>query len=304
VPDALLLAVELGRGDLVPGHGRTRALWSTLSDIAASDLAAARAVEPHLDAVAILRQAGDDALVGSNTWGVFAAEGGDDPLRYSDGKLAGTKPWCSLADRLDFALVSAQVDGERGLFAVDLRASGVHVDVESWHARGLTEIPSGPVRFENVPAVAVGAPGWYLSRPGFFWGAIGVAACWHGGAVGIGRTVFSAMRDRPNPHGLSHLGVIDELLESNRRALDEAAARVDDGSADRTLSKRVRASIARSVEEILQRAGRALGPAPLALDAGHTKRVADLQLYVRQYHAERDEQSLGEAILRSGSAPW
>ncbi|KZX22513.1 hypothetical protein ACH61_00279 [Rathayibacter tanaceti] len=50
------------------------------------------------------------------------------------------------------------------------------------------------------------------------------------------------------------------------------------------------------------RAGRALGPAPLALDAEHSKRVADLTLYVRQHHAERDDAALGRAVLASGAA--
>ena len=70
------------------------------------------------------------------------------------------------------------------------------------------------------------------------------------------------------------------------------------------LAKRVRATVARACEEIVSRAGHALGPAPLALDAAHAKRVADLQLYVRQHHAERDQESLGEALARSTVAPW
>ncbi|CAN5361032.1 acyl-CoA dehydrogenase [soil metagenome] len=304
VTDALALAVELGHRGLVPGAGATRELWAALSSVAANDLAAARALEPHLDAVAILRQAGAAELLGDSTWGVFAAEGGEDPLRWADGRLTGTKPWCSLADRLDFALVSAHVGEQRGLFAVDLKDPGVRVIPGTWAARGLTEVPSGPVSFTAVPAIPVGTPGWYLSRPGFEWGGIGVAACWFGGAVGIGRTVFAALRERPDPHGLAHLGAIDELLETDRRALDEAARLVDDGGAGRVLTKRVRATVARSVDEIIARAGRALGPAPLALDAEHAKRVADLQLYVRQHHAERDEESLGATILRAEAAPW
>ena len=65
----------------------------------------------------------------------------------------------------------------------------------------------------------------------------------------------------------------------------------------------MRATVARACEETLARAGHALGPAPLALDAAHAKRVADLQLYVRQHHAERDLASLGET-LAAGPAPW
>ena len=169
------------------------------------------------------------------------------------------------------------------------------------------EIPSGPVRFDGVPATPVGEPGWYLERPGFAWGGIGVAACWYGGAVGIARTVHAAAATRPNPHLLAHLGAIDELLQSSRRALAEAAALIDGPDADgvdaRLLAKRVRATIARTCEEVVARAGHALGPAPLAMDGAHAKRVADLALYVRQHHAERDQQSLGEALAKD-AAPW
>ena len=40
----------------------------------------------------------------------------------------------------------------------------------------------------------------------------------------------------------------------------------------------------------------ALGPAPLALDPVHAARVADLTLYLRQHHAERDLAALGRLV--------
>ncbi len=337
VDAALALAERLGAARPVPGRPGTRDLWEALATLAADDLALARALEPHLDAVAILDDA-DPAAIITGAWGVFAAEGAVDPLtaRYADGRwtLAGTKPWCSLADRLDRALVTARVvdtDGgaahaaaERRLFAVALAEArddgSAHPDTSRWAARGLVEIPSGPVRFAAVPATAVGDPEWYTARPGFAWGGIGVAACWYGGAVGVARTVRAAVRTTPDPHGEAHLGAIDEALQSARRALEEAAALAEAGDparplteaadpvrpldrdAVRLLAKRVRATVARAVDEVLARAARALGPAPLALDAAHAKRVADLQLYVRQHHAERDLASLGRALADGGES--
>ena len=215
VADALSLAADLtGRGGAapVPGTGATADLWLALATLAAHDVGSARAVEPHLDAVAILdqaREAGEVALPvrasssGRFTWGVFAAEGPGaalvaepaDPARAS-WTLSGTKPWCSLAGVLDGALVTAWVGDERRLFAVDLRQSGVEVVPGAWHARGLVEIPSGPVVFDSVPATPVGEPGWYLRRPGFEWGGIAVAACWYGGAVGVAGALLRAAAAR------------------------------------------------------------------------------------------------------------
>ncbi|MBU1588316.1 MAG: acyl-CoA dehydrogenase [Actinobacteria bacterium] len=298
VDGALALARELAAHESTS----TRDLWETLATLAAHDLGVARAIEPHLDADAIFAQAGFQLPVGR--WGVFAAEGGDDPLVATEASggwtLTGTKPWCSLADRLDGALVTAS----GRLFAVALKRPGVEVLPGAWLARGLSEIPSGPVRFDSVPATPVGEPGWYLTRPGFAWGGIGVAACWHGGAVGIARTVHAAAAAKPNPFLLEHLGSIDELLQSSRRALAEAADLIDTGDPEpKLLAKRVRATVARACEEILARSGHALGPAPLALDGAHAKRVADLWLYVRQHHAEKDLASLGENLAAT-DAPW
>lgn len=321
VAAALALAARLGAAAPrpVPGDGGTSDLWSVLATLAAHDLGVARAVEPHLDALAILTQAGDDVPAG--VWGVFAAEGGDDPLIATPDagaaslagtapagwSLTGTKPWCSLADRLDAGLITAALaDGSRRLFAVTLRDDTVAVAEGAWHSRGLTEIPSGPVHFAGTPARQVGEPGWYLTRPGFEWGGIGVAACWYGGAVGIARAVHAQALRRDNPFLVMHLGAIDEALHAARLALVDAADAVDANAGDdRIRAKRVRGIVARACEEVLLRAGHALGPAPLALDEAHAKRVADLTVYVRQHHAERDQESLGRALLTEGGpAPW
>ncbi len=314
VDEALALARSLGARGAVPGKGRTRELWEVLATLAAHDLGVVRAVEPHLDAVAILGQAGSPAPEGS--WGVFAAEGGSDPLRAEQAGsgwiVTGSKPWCSLAATLDAALITARTaDGASRLFAVPLARPAVRVMEGSWHARGLSEIPSGPVTFDAVAAEPVGEPGWYVHRPGFWWGGIGVAACWYGGAVGIARSVFERARlertrGAENPHLLAHLGAIDTLLHAARLSLADAAGHVDahDQVDGRLLSRRVRGLVARACEEVIARAGHALGPGPLATDAAHAKRVADLQLYVRQHHAERDDASHGTFLAGHEDAPW
>ncbi len=314
VEAALAVACSLGRLVLEQPERDIVDRWEALATLASLDVGAARVIEPHLDALTMLQDAHHDSVgddeIGALLWGVFAAEGGDEPLtatRAADGSysLTGVKPWCSLAGRLDAALVTAHLPeaDERGLFAVRLD-TGVQLDDTVWAARGLREIPSGPVRFTAVEAVLIGEPGWYLSRPGFSWGGVGVAACWFGGAVGIARAVHAAATTSDDAHVLAHLGAIDELVHSARRSLAEAATLTRHLDIDaRLTAKRVRATVARASDEIIDRAHRALGPAPLALDAAHAKRVADLQLYVRQHHAERDQASLGSA-LAGGPAPW
>jgi alkylation response protein AidB-like acyl-CoA dehydrogenase len=302
------------------GEGRTSALWDLLASTAARDVSAARMLEPHLDALSILAQAdrgpGRDRLsrglgsigVGADsTWGVFAAEGAGMRLQASpvgDGwVLRGTKPWCSLAAHLSHALVTASTDsGERGLFAVDLRQAGVRPHEGPWVARGMHDIVSAPVDFDGVAAVAVGPIGWYLTRPGFAWGGMSVAACWWGGAVGVAAPLLAAARsERADQLALVHVGGADVALWSARAVLAEAAAIIDSGTAstidDRLLAERVRAVVADAANAVLAEADAALGPAPLVADLSHARRAADLHLYLRQHHALRDHARIGRALV-------
>lgn len=311
VPAAVALAARLGADLPAPGTGRTAHAWSALATAGAADLTVARVVEPHLDALAILGQAGEQAVTG--TWGVYAAEGPGEPLRARpDGDahlLEGRKHWCSVAADLDHALVSAWVGDERQLFAVDLRQDEVRPVPGTWVARGLAAVDSGPVDFAGARARAVGAPGWYLERPGFAWGAIGVAAVWYGGAVGVARRLLAASRRRePDQVAQMHLGAVDARLHAARCVLEQAATDLDAGAlagaAGWRSALRAREVVADAAEEVLRRAAHGLGPGPLATDEDHARRVADLELYLRQWHAERDAAALGREVLHGTAPPW
>ncbi|GAB3599870.1 hypothetical protein GCM10027446_32270 [Angustibacter peucedani] len=82
-----------------------------------------------------------------------------------------------------------------------------------------------------------------------------------------------------------------------------ATIRLADGDAGALLANQVRSTVAATAEQVLQRVGHALGPAPLALDDVHARRVADLTVYLRQHHAERDVAAIGRAVA-AGAAPW
>jgi alkylation response protein AidB-like acyl-CoA dehydrogenase len=225
-------------------------------------------------------------------------------------RLSGTKQWCSLADRVSHALVTADVAGAGpGLFAVPMRHHGVRVDASGWVSRGLRDVTTSTVVLDDVPASQVGPPGWYLDRPGFAWGGLGVAAVWFGAAAALAGALWRAAgRREPDQVALWQIGACDVALHGALLALRDAASEVDagraDGAAGRVLAARVRAQVAACAEEVLTRVGHALGPAPLALDAEHAARVADLTVYLRQHHAERDLAALGRLVLRpDGSLP-
>lgn len=305
VEGALELARALGDQVPAPGRGRTAEYLSVLATLGAVDLTIARVVEPHLDALAILDQAGLEP--GAGVYGVYAAERpGLDPVRATEGpdriRVSGRKPWCSLAGGLDRALVTAVEGEERRLFDIDLRAPGARAVSGTWVSRGLAAVDSGDLQLDGVPATPVGEPRWYLARPGFAWGGIGVAACWFGGAVGLARALLrSAEHRRPDQLALAAIGEADRLLWAARAVLADAAERIDRGEAagatGALLADRVRGVVAGTAERLLALVGQSLGPAPLTFDEEHARRVADLTVYLRQHHAGRDDARAGAAVL-------
>ncbi len=83
---------------------------------------------------------------------------------------------------------------------------------------------------------AVGDPGWYLDRPGFWHGAIGPAACWAGAAMGL---VDHALASPPtDPHGLAHAGAMFAAQWSMTTALGGAGREIDADLGDAVAARR------------------------------------------------------------------
>jgi hypothetical protein len=295
----------------LPGSGDTWRRWRTLAELTETDVVAGRLAEAHTDAVAILAELHGPAPQPGQWWAVWAAEvpGAAITARHRGDTvtLAGTKPWCSGATLCSHALVTAQrPEGARGLYAVALADPAVTPLPSSWRNPGMAGSDTRSVRFTDAAAVPVGAPGDYLARPGFWHGAIGVAACWWGAARAVAAPLYHAVADErkrtgDDPHAQAHLGAVDAALAAAEAMLAEAARTVDtnpDGGRAELLARRVRAVAETAVDEAITRTGRALGPAPLGTDAAHAARVADLAIYVRQSHAERDLAALGRLAAR------
>jgi alkylation response protein AidB-like acyl-CoA dehydrogenase len=302
--------VASGSLDLpLPGSGDTARRWDVLRDIAAKDLCVARLSEAHVDAVAILHELHGPEASRASRWGVWAARPASPTLVArqvgDEWLLSGVKPFCSGATICTHALVSADAPDGYRLFAVDL-ARGVRTIDDTWPAVGMSGSQSMDVEFIDAPAIAVGDPGDYLARPGFWHGALAVAACWYGGAVGVANALVRESRQRAlGAHALAHLGAIDALLSALRDSFGVVAEEIDLDPYDTShigevRALQLRANTERSALEVLERVGRALGARPLCHDARHAALAADLPVYVRQSHAEADLERLGSAVLNGG----
>jgi alkylation response protein AidB-like acyl-CoA dehydrogenase len=285
----------------LPGGGKTAERHRRLFAVGREDLSLARLVEAHWDAVAILAEAGRDAEQGA-LYGVWAAEAPDKVLRMEGLVLSGKKPFCSGAGIVDRALVTVK-EPEARLVDVDLRRrdAAIHFDDGIWKTSAFAETKTSLAIFDAVAvkeADVIGEARFYLGRPGFWHGACGPAACWAGGAAGL--VQWALKQTREDAHSLAHLGAMSAAVWSMEAALRVAGDEIDaawdaiDGAQIRAL--RVRHLVEQGCTNVIRRLARAYGPHPLAMDEAIARRYQELDLYVRQCHAERDLEALGRVL--------
>ena len=294
----------------LPGKGRTAQRWKTLGALAAGDLVLGRLAEAHTDGRAILAEARErqgaahddrDLLLG--VWASASGRTGLEATRTSTGwRLDGRLRFCSGARLLDAALVPATAPDGARLFLLPLDEPGVHPVPGTWSALGMAESESLDVDVDDVrldAASAVGSPGFYLARPGFWIGGLGVAATWAGGVRALVAALRCRLRSAADAHQLAHLGACQATLRSTDAVLAHAASEVDAAPEGdhQALAHEVRHLVEQAAQEVLARSARAGGPVPLTHDAVHARRVADLEVFVRQQHAERDLERLGRLVL-------
>lgn len=308
--------VERGLDRLpLPGSGRTLERWQALAEVGRFDLSLAKLYEGHTDALAILAELQPGAPAWGS-WGVWAAEAPEGRALLEFGPeggvlLQGTKCWCSGAGTASHALLTAwdRTGGGPFLVAVALDQPGIAIDTSPWQAVGMAGSASNTVHFRNVAAQPVGGIGQYLSRPGFWQGGAGVAACWLGGAIGIASVLRESLRVRPSsasPFRLAALGKLDLALGQTSGLMREAAAWIDafptaDASA---VALRVRLAAEQCARLVMDEAGKAMGAAPFCLDGKFARAVADLPVFIRQSHAEKDFAALGERVLEQPVSTW
>nr|WP_312972602.1 acyl-CoA dehydrogenase [Pseudomonas sp.] len=133
-----------------------------------------------------------------------------------------------------------------------------------------------------------------------------LVAGWYGAARRLGEALRSHCAERDEPHALAHLGTVDCALTTAASALQGGGAWIDaNPEADAELPvRRVRAIVEHSASTVIEHVGRALGAAPYCRDGGLARLLADLPVFLRQSHAERDLAALGELVARQPHESW
>ncbi len=270
----------------------------------------ARLVEAHTDATAILQES-DRRPDPHTLYGVWAAEDPSCCLELLDDPdtggepgsriLRGTKAFCTGSTLLDRALVSVRTPQGPLLIDVDLHDRRLAFDESSWRTAAFAATATARTTFHDVPVSpsdVIGPPGWYLDRVGFAHGACGPAACWAGGALGlVDHAVAVGRRRAAKPHFDAYTGALLALAYSLEGLLQFTGRQIDERPGDRAEATQralmFRHRVERTATEIVDLHGRAVGPRPLIQHESVIRRIAQLQLYVRQHHDETDLETIG-----------
>lgn len=302
----------------MPGGGTTLQRWQALCAVGEHDLSLAKLFEGHTDALAVMAEVDPSAKpVPGATWGMWAAESpggrvGVEAQRPGTLLVNGTKCWSSGAAHVSHGLLTAWSADAQGpqLVRVAMDQPGVNVSAAGWNAVGMAASASIDVVFNDAVGERVGGEGAYLQRPGFWQGGAGVAACWHGGALALAGALQRSLAHTPpssrNAFRLAALGKVGVALQSTAALLRETARWIDDHPTQdaSAMALRVRLAAEGSAKLVLDEVGRALGATPFCRDASFAQMAADLPVFLRQSHAERDFVALGEQILSPGGPPW
>jgi hypothetical protein len=334
-PSCLRELIRQGLDQLpLPASGHTLERWRALAAVAEHDLSLAKLYEGHTDALAILSELepGDGAHHGRQEkikrvpqgedviWGVWASEapGGrvtiqpEPQATVGAVRLQGVKHWCSGAKTGSHALLTVwHPDGkEPQLARLALAQPGVQVSEDGWKAVGMQASASLQVRLDGATAYLVGQPGQYLSRPGFWQGGAGVAACWYGGTTTLAKTLYRAVAQSPegsrSPFRLAATGRVAVMMRGMALMLQDAAHWIDEHpqSDASEMARRVRLAAAECATDVLEEVAAALGATPFCTDAAFARAAADLPVFIRQSHGDRDYAALGQQLVSQGEGLW
>ncbi len=272
----------------------TLSRWQILAYVAGIDLTIAKWFESHLDALSILHEVGYDKA-DQGLWAVWAAEG--NPIGYKQGKVSGTKAWCSGANIVDHGLITYRnANDQAQLLVVDMSQSGIEIDNEEWQAVGMQATDTATLQFHEVSAIQVGKANEYLDRVGFWHGAAGVAACWYGATSYLANYLISAYQQKPNDYKAMYLGQISTALAVTQQYFHYVADLIDSQPklSHELAIRQLRSQVEKVARQVIDIVGQALGAAPFCRHAHFARLSADLPVFIRQSHGAFDLQKIGE----------
>lgn len=309
----------------VDPQSRCAHMARALREVGRGDLSIGRLYEGHVNALLLFDWYGskaqlawlDRALDGGAWFGVWATEP-QPGVRLDPGDpatLSGEKMFASGAGGLDYALVTAAVDGSERRLVVAPANHPDRADGSAWRVRGMRASVSGRYALDDMPVdptMLLGAAGDYDRDPRFTAGAWRFCAVQLGGIEALTIEVRRMMRDAARADPLQRARFAEAVVATRSAGfwVEEAARRFaleeDDAVA---VARLTRGIVEQAGFTVMEAAARILGTRSAFDGERADKIIRDLSLYLRQAgpdHA-RDEAAktlLDHDIWAEGDRLW
>jgi hypothetical protein len=278
------------------------------------DLAAARLLEGHVDALQLLRRYGRDPRVhrladrleASGSCGVWNADLPGDPLRIENKFIVGGKSFASGAGLLTHALVTVRADDPARvqLILVDLARSPPEIDRDWWRVVGMQASHTHRVHWQQLPldgVTLIGGPGDYAREPWFSGGALRFVAVQAGGLAGLFDAVRAHLiaREREgDPHQLARLARLYTAADTASALCARAAGQWFETEGETRLAYvgHVRLAVSDLAVSAIALAQEAIGVEALFEAHPACRILTDLMVYIRQPGPDRKREALGKAL--------
>jgi alkylation response protein AidB-like acyl-CoA dehydrogenase len=277
---------------------RFDALRDALRIVGRGDLSVGRLFEGHVNALLLFGWYGSaeqlawlDQVLNAGAWfGVWATEPapgtrlieGDGPV------LSGAKLFASGAGGLDYAVVTAAVEGsERRLIIVPAN-DAARADTSHWRVRGMRASVSGRYDLDGIETVRLmllGAAGVYDREPRFTAGAWRFCAVQLGGIEALVQEIRSGMSDAAKGDAVQRARFADAVVAARTAGfwVQEAATRTAAEHLDAiAIARMTRGVVERAGLDVIEAASRILGTRSAFDGERADKIIRDLSLYLRQ----------------------
>lgn len=293
-------------------------LYRTLEKVGAYDLCLGRIYEGHVNALSLIETFGsidqkqrffDEAKKG-HLFGVWNSELPFEPVSLNraetDFVLKGAKIFCSGANHVSRAIITANLDGKKQMVVIPMEAWDLEEDYSYWNPMGMKGSVSCRFDFSNLTikkSQLLGPVDGYEREPDFSGGAIRFAAVQIGGAVAAIRATqehISRLNRNHDPDQLRRMAQMVILRERGYLWLDKVAL-IADNKAKLSkeyvhLANMARIEIRSLCEEILHLCEFSVGLQGMMVPHPLERIHRDLSVYLKQPGPDRTLKKIGKYL--------
>lgn len=296
-------------------------LYKTLFEIGKASLSVGRIYEGHINAIKLINDLGSteqkdfyfaEVKKGKlfSVWNTeIISEALTGEIKHDCLILKGAKIFCSGGLHIDYALITAKIEGAKQLIIIPLKAfPALKEDYSLWHPMGMKNSVSCRIDFTNLAISSknrIGGKNDYELEPWFTGGAIRFASVQLGGAEAVMNAAQDHLKNLnrvDDPYQQQRFGLMAVQIESGKLWLEKAQnleSQSEQYSKEEIVNfaNMMRSAVLEICEKILQLSERSVGVQGFMNTHALDQVYRDLKVYLKQPGPDFALQNVGAYYL-------